>query len=248
MTKLLNSLLKSGHQSVFEHVNITFAIDGVSRALTHQLVRHRIASYSQQSQRYVDLRKDHSGDGVLDALLSFVLPPSIKNHKRALEIYNKTLREIVSSYNKLRHLGISGEDARYLAPNASKSRIVMTINLRSLMNFFSLRLCNRAQWEIRNLAKKMLTECIEIIPELFENFGAKCEQLGFCPEDKGCGKLLSLKALLSKVDEDGCKRGRRFLKSWNIEVKSPENDIIISNDQEETREDVWQPQDYSRFE
>ncbi|OWZ84509.1 FAD-dependent thymidylate synthase [Natranaerobius trueperi] len=175
--KLIKKLKDMDHQSPFEHVNFTFTIDGVSRTLSHQLVRHRIASYSQKSQRYV------SEDN-----FDYVIPPSIESDPNAKEQFIKAMSELNDSYRKLKKT-VPKEDARYLLPNACETQLVATFNARSLFNFFRLRCCNRAQWEIRKLAKQMLYEVKEVAPVIFEKEGAQCDVDGTCPEgSKSCGK------------------------------------------------------------
>lgn len=181
------SVLESGHTSPIEHVSFTFAIEGVSRALTHQLVRHRIASYSQQSQRYVD-----------GSHFDYVLPPSIARNAAAKARFEQFMDEVGSTYRDIRQLleqdGRTGssanEDARFVLPQAAASKIVVTMNCRSLLNFFEHRCCMRAQWEIRGIADAMLALCRGTLPELFSLAGAKCERLGFCPEGERftCGR------------------------------------------------------------
>lgn len=190
---LIKSVVASGHHSVIEHVYFSFAIDGVSRALTHQLVRHRIASYSQQSQRYV------SNDGEFD-INNYVIPPSIKKNDIALEEFINTLRQIQYQYNQLKGFGIPSEDVRFLLPNAVKTRIVVTMNCSSLLHFFGVRCCDAAQWEIRKLANAMLVICKEKLPVVFENGGSKCISLGYCPEGKKrtCGKYPLKEKFLEK--------------------------------------------------
>lgn len=172
IARLLKLVRNLGHESVFEHINFTFAIDGVSRSLTHQLVRHRIASYSQQSQRYVKLDN-----------FKYVTPPSIKKDEKAKIIYEKTMKEIAVSYKKLADMEIPIEDARYVLPNATESSIVVTMNARSLFNFFELRSCLKAQWEIRKLSNLMLRRVREIAPQIFEIAGPPCKSRGICPEN-----------------------------------------------------------------
>jgi thymidylate synthase (FAD) len=183
----VKSIVASGHQSPLEHVKFTFAVEGVSRALTHQLVRHRLASYSQQSQRYVK-EKD----------FDFIIPPSIEKNAEAKNEFEKLMATIQQSYTKLLLLmgqdNISGEtanqDARFLLPQASETKIVVTMNCRELLHFFEHRCCARAQWEIRGLANKMLEICCKELPAVFSQAGAKCEALKFCPEGEKfcCGK------------------------------------------------------------
>lgn len=202
MEGLLNHLRSAGHTSVLEHAKFTFAIDGVSRALTHQLVRHRIASYSQQSQRYV------SNEGKFDLDL-FVIPPSVQKSDEAFSIYLATLENIQQAYNELKRLGIPSEDARFLMPNASITRIVVTMNCVSLLHFLGLRCCTAAQWEIRNLANEMLKLAKEKLPVIFEKAGSRCVSLGYCPEDKKrcCGKYPTRLEVLAayKESKDGNK-------------------------------------------
>ena len=173
--ELLSKLYKSGHHSVFEHVSFTFWVDGISRVLTHQLVRHRIASYSQRSQRYT------KGKG-------WVTPLSIDTKLKLAEKYKKFMGKIFDFYNKLIELGIPEEDARFILPQGSLTTIVFTMNLRSLMHFCHERMCNRAQWEIRELANRCKDLVVERLPITEKWLVPKCEYLGFCPEEKSCGK------------------------------------------------------------
>jgi len=163
-----------GHMSVIEHASFTFSIEEVSRALTHQLVRHRIASYTQQSQRYV----------TYDTLKKYVTPPTISQNPEAKKIFDETLESISASYKKLLDLGIPKEDARYILPNAAKTNIVVTMNARELRHFFNLRCCARSQWELREVATEMLRQVKKVAPAFFENAGPTCVELGFCPEGK----------------------------------------------------------------
>jgi len=184
--ELVRRVLASGHESVCEHVSFTFAISGISRACSHQLVRHRIASYSQQSQRYVKANNFY-----------YIIPPTIAKRPHLKELFEKTMQQLQAAYNEivaaLEKEGIKGEkahqDARFLLPNACETRIVVTMNCRSLLNFFALRCCERAQWEIRAVANAMLKICKEKLPAVFEKAGPKCERLGYCPEGKhSCGR------------------------------------------------------------
>ncbi len=180
-------IMLSGHESPIEHVSFTFAIEGVSRALTHQLVRHRIASYSQQSQRYV-------GEG---ADFDFIMPPAVARIPEARERFEAFIKEAGRAYADIQEIlkangreKKANEDARFVLPNAAESKIVVTMNCRSLLHFFELRCCMRAQWEIRALADRMLALSREALPVIFASAGAKCERLGYCPEDArfSCGK------------------------------------------------------------
>jgi thymidylate synthase (FAD) len=158
MAKFICKWMGKGHGSPIEHVSFTFSIEGVSRSLTHQLVRHRIASYSQQSQRYVDGKN-----------FDFVIPKTIDN--KSINVYCDAIKKIKEVYNGLIELGVPKEDARYILPNATTSNIVVTMNLRSLRHFYDERSCKRAQWEIRELAEKMMAEVKEVIP--FADYKAK---------------------------------------------------------------------------
>lgn len=185
---LVRRLVSMGHLSTLEHVTFTFAIEGVSRVLTHQLVRHRIASYSQQSQRYV---KEHD--------FETILPPSIAANAEAQAKFSALMEEIQSLYTEFTEAGIPAEDARYILPNATETKIVCTFNARSLLNFFSLRCCTRAQWEIRALANKMLAECRKVAPVIFENAGPTCVSEGVCHEGAmSCGRLQAILAQRAK--------------------------------------------------
>ena len=177
-------ILESGHASPIEHASFTFAVAGVSRALTHQLVRHRMASYSQQSQRYVDASD-----------FPYVLPPSVASIPEAREKFESFMTVVSDMYKALMHdLEASGrgslkEDARFVLPQAAASNIVITMNCRALLNFFEHRCCTRAQWEIRSLAGAMLEHCRGVLPAVFRHAGARCERLGYCPEgDFCCGR------------------------------------------------------------
>lgn len=174
---VLSTIMKSGHFSTLEHVSYTFAIDGVSRALTHQLVRHRLASFNQQSQRYVKFK-----DG-----LATVKPATVVENEEASVLFDEAIEAAVSAYTKLLEAGIPAEDARYLLPNAAETKIVVTMNVRELLHFFELRCCNRAQWEIREMAWKMLELARPTAPYIFADAGAPCIH-GVCPEGKmTCG-------------------------------------------------------------
>ena len=175
--KVLETIMKSGHFSALEHASYTFAIDGVSRALTHQLVRHRIASFNQQSQRYVTF----SGEPEV------VLPQTIADDPEALSLFNEAIDVAYSTYARLVEAGIPAEDARYVLPNACASKVVATMNIRELLHFFELRCCNRAQWEIRELARIMLELVRPTAPYIFMDAGAACRR-GPCKEGKmTCG-------------------------------------------------------------
>ena len=182
----VHKTLESGHGSPIEHVSMTFAIEGISRACSHQIVRHRLASYSQQSQRYV-----------AESDMEYILPPAIAKIPEARERFERFMDEVQSAYGELREILVANgreskanEDARFVLPQAAETKLVMTMNCRSLHHFFNLRCCHRAQWEVRELAKQMLAHCKERLPAIFANGGAACEQLGYCPESPkfACGK------------------------------------------------------------
>ncbi|KGK88992.1 FAD-dependent thymidylate synthase [Clostridium sp. HMP27] len=196
--KFLNMLMSYGHESPIEHVSFTFAAEGISRSLSHQLVRHRIASYSQQSQRYVKLDQ-----------FEYIIPPEIAKNEEAKTLFQKSMEDSQRSYNEIVKLLEEGylergitksfaeknaiEDARYVFPNACETKIVFTMNARSLMNFFRHRCCNRAQWEIRNLADAMLIEVKKVAPILFRYSGPSCIN-NACPEGKmSCGNIESVR-------------------------------------------------------
>jgi len=173
---ILGQVVSLGHTSVVEHASFTFAISDVSRSLTHQLVRHRIASFSQQSQRYVNLNESN-----------YVTPPKIAKNKQMKKAYDQTMKMIWKEYNKLLEMNIPAEDARYVLPNATCTNIIVTMNARSLLNFFELRCCLHAQWEIRTLANLMLKEVKKAAPTIFKNAGPLCKSKKVCPENKkGC--------------------------------------------------------------
>lgn len=176
--KLLRQVISSDHTSTIEHANFTFAIAGISRACSHQLVRHRHASYSQQSQRYVEPEE-----------VNYIVPPKVKTKKETAEKYREALEESVKIYRELIAAGVDKEDARYLLPNAVETKIVVTMNARALLNFFRRRLCNRAQWEIHVLALKMLEQVKKVAPHIFKYAGPSCETEKICWEGKlACNK------------------------------------------------------------
>ncbi|MCL5036716.1 MAG: FAD-dependent thymidylate synthase [Chloroflexi bacterium] len=189
-SRLIDECLQKGHESVLEHASFTFAIEGISRVTTHQLVRHRIASYSQQSLRHTRIE---GGD-------SFVIPPEIKDNEGACGIFRKCCTDALVSYNGMIDMGIKPEDARYILPMGVRSRIIVTMNARSLRNFFRLRTCSKAQWEIRETALRMLDEVREAAPGLFRDSGPPCME-GKCPEgDLECFKEMSNKIKREKND------------------------------------------------
>jgi len=180
--KLIDKIIEVGHLSAFEHVSFTFAVEGVSRVLTHQLVRHRLASYSQQSQRYV---KEHD--------FEYITPPSIAANPVAVTKFCALMDTVRAAYDELVALGVHQEDARYCLANATETKIVVTMNARELLHFFELRCCNRAQWEIRALAENMLTEVRTAAPQLFAKAGPTCVTAAYCREGAlSCGRLAAM--------------------------------------------------------
>jgi len=184
-----------GHMSPFEHASYTFYLEGVSRALTHQLGRHRIASYSQRSQRYV--RHDS---------FDYIIPPSLNGKTvttpagsmDAVKYFREFMDRAGEAYGILREALGSGEaanqDARYVLPNAAETKIMVTMNARELFHIFGERLCMRAQWEIRRAAERMLALAKEVSPVIFRDVGPKCVPSGRCPEGpKSCGRLREMK-------------------------------------------------------
>ncbi|MEG0570573.1 MAG: FAD-dependent thymidylate synthase [Oscillospiraceae bacterium] len=207
--KMLSTI---GHESPIEHCSFTFGIDGVSRAFLAQITRHRIASYSVQSQRYVKLDN-----------FTFVTPPEIENNKEASVIFKKSMDDALKSYNSLADILTKNyyevyikngdnekdaekkaekkaiEDARFVLPNACDTQMIVTMNARSLLNFFKHRCCNRAQWEIKAVADEMLKLVCEVAPLLFANAGPDCYH-SKCSEGKmSCGKQEEMKLFYSKI-------------------------------------------------
>lgn len=210
--RFIDMLSNIGHQSPIEHASFTFGIEGVSRAFLAQITRHRIASFSVQSQRYV---KNND--------FKFVIPPEIEKNSDAKECYLEAMEHSIAAYNKLADIleekhfaefmstGLDEkaahqkaqkkaiEDARFVLPNAAETKMVVTMNARSLMNFFSIRCCNRAQWEIKAVADEMLKICFEIAPTLFKNAGPGCTR-GACPEGKmSCGKAEAVREFYKEL-------------------------------------------------
>ncbi len=190
--RLLGIILGNGHLSTLEHVNFTFAIEGISRVTSHQLVRHRIASYSQQSQRYV--REEDQ--------FKYIIPNKIKEDEELIQLFKENMKDQQKMYDDLITKLIENgykekeaiEAARYVLPNATETKIVVSMNARSLLHFFELRCCERAQREIRDMAKKMLKEVRRVAPVLFKKAGPLCETEGRCREGKmSCGKLARIK-------------------------------------------------------
>lgn len=193
--RLVRGLVSSGHLSALEHAGFSFAVDGISRACSHQLVRHRVASYSQQSQRYVRFASD--GD--------FVVPPHIDTSPEARKVFYEAMDNARRSYERLVELALAEgrgkesafEDARFVLPNAAETKIVVTMNARELRHFFALRCCRRAQWEINRLAWAMRYLASSVAPLLFEGTGPGC-MVGGCPEGKmSCGEPYTEEEILA---------------------------------------------------
>ena len=205
-------LSEIGHESPIEHVSFTFGVEGISRACSHQLVRHRIASYSQKSQRYVS-----------EDSFEYVIPPEVEAIPEAKEEFIRQMEAIDEGYKRLANLLTEQhkkvfisegaeekeaekrakkkafEDARFLLPNACETKIVVTMNARSLMNFFRHRCCNRAQWEIKEVADQMLSLVLGVAPNLFKNAGPSCVS-GGCPEGKmTCGKIKEVREFYKEM-------------------------------------------------
>ena len=170
--KRITDAVSKGHLSILEHACYTFSIEGISRVTSHQLVRHRIASFSQQSQRYVRFKDKES----------YVIPRRIAENETLVQRYEKTMGEIFELYESMISSGIPAEDARYILPSSVVTNIVVTMNARELLHFFSLRCCKKAQWEIRSLAWKMLRELLKVSPIIFDKAGPDCMK-GICPQD-----------------------------------------------------------------
>ncbi len=172
-----------GHLSILEHASFTFGIDGISRVTSHQLVRHRVASYSQQSQRYVKFDSPE-----------FVLPSTVTIDESRRQRFEAALKNLYSLYNEMIEEGVPAEDARYLLPNAACTKIIVTMNARELLHFFTLRGCERAQWEIREMATEMIVLAKTVAPVIFADTGPACVR-GACSEGKmTCGKPDEIRA------------------------------------------------------
>ena len=165
--------------TLLPHLSYTFAIEKISRACSHQLVRHRIASFSQQSQRYITVKRLKE---------KIIVPPSVGE---SIEEFYNGIDAATDKYQKLVDEGVPREDARFLLPNAVETSMLLTMDGKSLMHFLGLRTCNRAQWEVRTLADTMLEQLREIEPKIFNKAGPYCYQIGYCPEGRHtCGKII----------------------------------------------------------
>ena len=189
MLNLIERVISSGHYSTIEHIQVSFAISNVSRACTHQLVRHRLMSFSQKSQRYVQEK------GQFD----FIIPPTIYKNPELKEKFISFMGEISDKYQEFIEAGIPAEDARFVLPNATSSSLVASLNLRELIHLAQLRLCTRAQYEIRIMVKAMCDEITKEEPWLKEYLVPKCEFNGFCDEHKSCGRKITKSELFAKA-------------------------------------------------
>ena len=178
MLKLINRVISSGHYSTIEHIQVSFAISNISRACSHQLVRHRHMSFSQKSQRYVKEK------GQFD----YLVPDTIDSNPELKQKFDEFMGKISEFYTELTENGIPAEDARAVLPNACATSMVASLNLRELIHLANLRLCTRAQKEIRMLVKKMCDVLVQEEPWLKDYLVPKCERLGYCDEDKSCGR------------------------------------------------------------
>ena len=177
VSAFITKLLESGHESPFEHISFTFGIEGISRACSHQLVRHRMASFSQRSQRYC------FEDG-----FNYIEPEGINENENEDKIFRDFMRHSKEVYSKLIDKGVKPEDARMVLPNACETKIIVTMNARELLHFFKLRCCKRAQKEIREVAFMMKNICRKVAPNIFQYAGPNCLK-GYCTEgEKSCMK------------------------------------------------------------
>lgn len=178
MLKLISRVVSSGHYSTIEHIQVSFAISNISRACSHQLVRHRHMSFSQKSQRYVKEKGQ----------FEYIIPDTIEKNIELKEKFDEFMSKVSEFYIELTENGIPAEDARSVLPNAASTSMVASLNLRELIHLANLRLCSRAQQEIRILVRRMCDELIKEEPWLKEYLVPKCERLGYCDEDKSCGR------------------------------------------------------------
>ena len=176
-------------RELLTHISFTFAIEGISRACSHQLVRHRLASFSQQSQRYIAVKRLKE---------QVVVPKSVVENAHGP--FTSFIEAASATYHKLLEERVPREDARFVLPNATETNLLMTMDGRALHHFFGLRCCNRAQWEIRTLVNEMLVQVRAVEPELFKGAGPYCYQLGYCPEGRfSCGRMEEVKERYDKL-------------------------------------------------
>ncbi|MEM4248137.1 MAG: FAD-dependent thymidylate synthase [Candidatus Nanoarchaeia archaeon] len=193
--KLIDDLMDLRHESPLEHAKYTFGIEGFSRATTHQLVRHRLASFSQQSQRYVSEKRDEGTFG-------YVCPPTVKKLGKEKD-FSEVMQYLQNKYSEYVAAGIPPEDARYVLPNAAESKMMFTANVRELFHIFNLRLCNRAQWEFRNLAEEMYNLVYPTAPTIWAYAGPNCVSKGYCTEGKfSCRKAKEMQEKYAKIKKE----------------------------------------------
>lgn len=189
----VKKVLKSGHHSIAEHITFTYGIDGISRSCSHQLVRHRLCTFSQQSQRYTSPSKENK--------INWIIPDSIKKDEYALVYFEDAIKAIEKAYNYCVDIGIKKEDARFILPNACPTNITVSTNLRNLMHVMGLRLCNRAQWEIRKVFEEMKAVTISRYAWLDDLLQPQCVHLGYCPEHNSCKKYPPKEELIKVYKE-----------------------------------------------
>ena len=183
----LRKIIKDGHTSILEHNIFVFYVSGISRVTSHQLVRKRIASFSQQSQRYVNAEN-----------FKYVIPETIKNSELTEE-YEKIINSNFDFYQKMVDEGVPKEDARFILPNATSTQLIVSMNAHALIDFFVKRICQRSQWEVRQLAETMLEEVKKVAPTIFKDVGAYCDFFGYCPENHmSCGRNPTIEELKQK--------------------------------------------------
>lgn len=182
--RLLRHLISAGHYSPLEHASFTFWIEGISRAASHQLVRHRLASFTQQSQRFVSLKSPQ-----------YVVPPSIRSRPEFLAKFKEAVGTAFELYSRMQEAGIPAEDARFILPSAMETQLVMTMNARELLHACSLRLCPRSQWEIVELFERVKAEVKKVAPTLGDELRPKCYRLTYCDEPQSCGLFPTLKEM-----------------------------------------------------
>lgn len=192
ISSFVEQLISTSHHSVLEHSSFTFGIEGISRNCSHEIVRHRLASYSQRSQRYCS-----------EGECEFVYPTGYQTSEKAGEVFEASLANSKQDYKDLISEGVPKEIARYVLPNATMTRMIVTMNARELLHFFALRSCSRALPEMQQLANLMIAEVKTVAPVLFKKAGPSCVQLGYCPEGKRCcGRAPTLKMLLDAYSKD----------------------------------------------
>lgn len=208
VARLLHQVIRHGHTSVLEHINFTFAIEGISRALSHQLVRHRMASYTQHSQQRSD-EKD----------FAFTIPPEIRRNSELAKEFQEKVRTLAEFYTRAIEAGIPKGQARYILPNACVTRIIMTMNARSLFNLISQRTCGVEEWEFRTLASKIHRILLEVAPNIFSHAGPRCVTDLVCLEGKKGEKCGLYKNIPGAVLRDEFHRDEdiRFLEDYQFD-------------------------------